>query len=209
MLDFAGPHYMLAGLMGASVHLVAKTGEPVASDTKLAIMPTATFETCPAELDVLFVPGGSTGTLAAMKDEAFIAFVKDRGARAKYIASVCTGSLILGRAGLLQGYAATSHWVVRDLLPHFGATAGESRVTEDRNRITGAGVSAGIDLGLTLVQRLRGGYYAKAMTLLAEYDPHPPIEAGTPQKAGPEITAELESMFAPLKKAMAELGPVN
>ncbi|NJO55713.1 MAG: hypothetical protein HC834_04395 [Rhodospirillales bacterium] len=107
-LDVVGPHYMLASLMGSTTYLVAKTKDPVASDLKLAIVPSTTFDDCPADLDILVVPGGSTGTLDAMKDAATLAFVKDRGSRAKYVCSVCTGSLLLGAAGLLQGYKATS-----------------------------------------------------------------------------------------------------
>lgn len=196
-LDVFGPHYMLASLMGAKVHFVAKTREPVASDFKVAVVPTATFEECPKDLDILCVPGGSGGTLAAMRDEATIAFLKDRGGRAKLVTSVCTGSLLLGAAGLLEGYRATSHWLARELLRDFGAEPIDQRVVVDRNRITGAGVTAGIDFGLSIVKQLRDEDYAKTVQLLAEYQPEPPLDAGTPGRAGPSTTKLVSDMFVP------------
>jgi putative intracellular protease/amidase len=195
ILDLIGPQYMFANLMGAIVHIVAKTRDPVMSDTRVAIVPTATFDECSRDLDILFVPGGTTGTLAAMQDADTLAFVADRGGRAKFVTSVCTGSLVLGAAGLLRGYEATSHWVTLEILPIFGAKGRRARVVFDRNRVTGAGVTAGLDFGLALVEHLRGVEYAKAVQLLAEYDPAPPLDAGTPAKAGPEITKLLSEMF--------------
>jgi len=194
-LDFVGPQYMFAGLMGAKVHLVASTMEPVTSDTHLAIMPTTTLAQAPRDLDILFVPGGGAGTIAAMQDERLLAFIADRGSRAKWITSVCTGSLVLAAAGLLKGYRATSHWVARPLLQAAGATPVEARVVRDRNRVTGAGVSAGLDLGLTIVGMLRDQAYAETMQLLAEYAPEPPFNAGSPRTAPPATTALLEDMF--------------
>ena len=187
-LDLIGPQYMLASLMGAKVHLVAESRIPVMTDTGVIITPTATFDDCPKDLDILFVPGGARGTLAAARDPKVLAFLKDRGSRAKLITSVCTGSMVLGAAGLLDGYQATSHWVTRDVLKDFGAKPVDARLVADRNRITAAGVSAGIDLGLYLVRQLRDEPYAKAMGLLAEYAPEPPVVAGTPAQAGPEST---------------------
>lgn len=195
-LDVVGPHYMLASLMGAKVWLVAKTPGPVESDLKLAIHATSNFENCPADLDIICVPGGTNGTLEAMRDEATIAFLKDRGSRAKYVTSVCTGSMLLGAAGLLRGYKATSHWGTRDVLRDFGAEPVDARVVIDRNRITGAGVTAGIDFGLSIVARQRDETYAKTMQLLAEYAPEPPYTAGTPAGAGPEVTTMLRDMLA-------------
>jgi putative intracellular protease/amidase len=194
-LDFVGPQYMFAGLMGATVHHVAKTMEPVVSDSRLALMPTATLAECPRDLDILFVPGGGAGTIAAMQDAELLAFLADRGPRAKLVTSVCTGSLVLGAAGLLQGYKATSHWATRSLLTDVGAIPVEGRVVHDRNRITGAGVSAGLDMGLTIVGLLRDAVYAQSMQLLAEYAPEPPLNAGTPRTAPPAVTAMLTEMF--------------
>jgi putative intracellular protease/amidase len=194
-LDLVGPQHMFASLMGAKVHLIARTAKPVASENGLALVPTTTLARAPRDLDILFVPGGGDGTLAALRDAALLAFLADRGARAKWVTSVCTGSLILGAAGLLKGYQATSHWVVRPLLSEAGAIPVEARVVRDRNRITGAGVSAGLDLGLTIVGLLRDPAYAEAVQLLAEYAPEPPFNAGTPCTAPPAVKALVEDMF--------------
>jgi len=193
--DLVGPQYMFANLMGAKVCLVAQSREPVMSDTGLAIMPTHTFDDCPRDLDILFIPGGSTGTLEAMENKILIDFVMDRGSRAKWISSVCTGSLVLGVAGLLQGYRATSHWVMRDLLKNVGAIPVDARVVQDRNRITGAGVTAGLDFGLTFIAKLRDQNYAETVQLLAEYAPEPPFNAGTPKTAPTSATKMTEDMF--------------
>jgi putative intracellular protease/amidase len=204
-LDLVGPQYMFGNLMGATVHLVAETEAPVESDTKLAIVPTLTFAACPRDLDLLFVPGGGQGTLAAMRNGTLIDFVADRGSRAGLVTSVCTGSLVLGQAGLLRGYRATSHWVTLGLLGAFGATPVDARVVEDRNRITGAGVSAGLDMGLRVVERMRDRQYAEAVQLLAEYAPQPPFAAGTPATAPAETTALIGGMFQGLLGEMREV----
>ncbi len=141
------------------------------------------------------MPGGTTGTVEAMKDEATLRFLRDRGDRAKFVTSVCTGSLLLGAAGLLKGYRATSHWVTKPLLPTFGAIVGDGRVVRDRNRITGGGVTAGLDFGLGLVSELRDRTYAEAVQLLAEYAPDPPYQAGDYRTAPREPKAILEAMF--------------
>jgi len=194
-LDLIGPQYAFASIMGARVSLVAKTLAPVVSDTGISMNPDLTFDTCPRNLDVLFVPGGSSGTLAAMTDAATVEFVCDRGSRAQWVTSVCTGSLVLGAAGLLQGKRATSHWLVREkLLPLLGATPLNARVVRDGNRVTGAGVSAGLDLGLTVVNLLMGTEYAQAVQLMEEYAPQPPFHAGTPESAGTKITAKMMDM---------------
>ncbi|MGQ3074881.1 MAG: DJ-1/PfpI family protein [Ferrovibrionaceae bacterium] len=194
-LDMVGPHHMLTSLMGATVHMVAKTLDPVVSDAGLIVSPTKTFEQCPADLDVICVPGGTSGTLAAMQDEATMRFLRDRGGRAKHVTSVCTGSLLLGAAGLLDGYEATSHWAARPLLPIFGARPVDARVVRDRNRITGGGVTAGIDFGLFLVGQLRDPEYAEAVQLIAEYAPDPPYDAGTPARAPAKVKTMIDDMF--------------
>ncbi len=202
-LDLVGPHYMLASLIGASVHLVARTKDPVASDQNLVLVPSDDFETCPRDLDILCVPGGTAGTLAAMGDAATLRFVKDRGGRARFVTSVCTGSLILGAAGLLEGHRATSHWLTRDVLPVFGAIPTPGRVVRDRNRITGGGVTAGIDFGLGLLGELRDRTYAETVQLLAEYAPEPPFDAGTPERAPPAVTGMMDAMFATFRRTAA------
>jgi putative intracellular protease/amidase len=208
-LDMVGPHHMLGSLMGASVHMVAKTMEPVVSDMRLTITPSATFETCPPDLDIICVPGGAEGTLAAMQDEATLAFLRDRAARAKLVTSVCTGSLVLGAAGLLKGYKATSHWVARDMLREFGAEPVNARVVVDRNRITGAGVTAGLDFGLSIVAQLRDDDYARSLQLLAEYHPEPPFDAGTPERAGSETARMISEMFVPFLEKVRNAAKVR
>ena len=194
-LDLLGPQYMFACMMGAKVLIAAQTLDPVMSDTGLKIMPDVDFAGCPRDPDLFLVPGGLTGTTAAMKDPRVLAFVAELGARAKLVTSVCTGSLVLGAAGLLKGYRATSHWIAAHMLREFGATPVDQRVVIDRNRITGAGVTAGMDMALTVVRMLRGEEYTKMVTLLAEYDPAPPVQAGNPRAAGPEITNMLRDMY--------------
>jgi cyclohexyl-isocyanide hydratase len=194
-LDMVGPHYMLTNLMGATTHIIAKTKDPVVSDTGLVFTPSITFEECPKDLDVLFVPGGSSGTLMAIRDPDTVQFVSERGKSARFVTSVCTGSLILGAAGLLNGYRATSHWMTLSLLEQLGATPESNRVVIDRNRITGAGVTAGIDFGLFLVSQMRDQKYAETVQLLAEYDPDPPFNSGNPKKASPDVKAIMDDMF--------------
>ncbi|MCR8842586.1 DJ-1/PfpI family protein [Paenibacillus sp. SC116] len=203
-LDLVGPQYVFAALM-QSVHLVAKSNEPVLSDTGLAIVPTITFEDCPEKVTILFVPGGSEGTLTAMEDEATLSFVKSRGGQADYVTSVCTGSLILAAAGLLEDYKATSHWATKHLLEEAGVEPVEGRVVFDRNRVTGGGVTAGIDFGLALAGRIRGDEYAKLIQLIAEYSPEPPYRAGTPCEAGEAATKHVTEMFVPFVTKAREL----
>lgn len=205
-LDMVGPHYMFTNLMGAKVHVVAKTAAPVTSDTGLTFTPTTTLADCPADLDIICVPGGTLGTLAAMQDDETLRFLKDRGSRARFVTSVCTGSLLLGAAGLLEGYRATSHWAAKPLLPIFGAIPAEGRMVQDRNRITGGGVTAGIDFGLSLVGALRDKVYAETVQLLAEYAPEPPYDAGTPARAPAEVKQIIEDM---MKDFFVEAGAVG
>ena len=202
-LDLIGPYTFLVET-NADVHLVWKNKEPVPLGYgAAAIVPTTTLKNCPRDLDVIFVPGG-VGTAAVMKDDSVLEFLADRASRARYVTSVCTGSLVLGCAGLLKGYKATSHWLTRDLLPSLGAIPVAERVVEDRNRITGAGVTSGIDFGLVLTARLRDPNIAQMLQLLNEYDPHPPFQAGNPREAGPGLTRYIEAGLAPGKEALKE-----
>jgi cyclohexyl-isocyanide hydratase len=186
LLDLIGPATALD--FHANIFLVAKTLDPVFSDQGVGIVPTHTFEDCPKNLDVLFVPGG-VGVLEAMTDRDLLRFVKDRGQTADYVTSVCTGSLIQAAAGLLEGYEATTHWAWHEVLTAFGAIPVKARVVADRNRLSGGGVTAGIDFGLQLLALLRGPEAAKSVQLMMEYDPSPPFEAGSPDKAGVGIVA--------------------
>jgi cyclohexyl-isocyanide hydratase len=184
MLDLVGPLTVFS--VHARVHLFWKDLQPVVSDAGIAMVPTTLLRDCPEKLDVLFVPGGF-GTQAAMADPELISFLQMAAARADYITSVCGGSLLLGAAGLMQGYRATTHWAVHDMLALFGAHPVKARVVTDRNRISGGGVTAGIDFGLTVLAQLRGDYVARAVQLMIEYDPAPPFDAGSPDKAGADV----------------------
>jgi cyclohexyl-isocyanide hydratase len=181
MLDLVGPLTVFS--MHAKLHLFWKTLEPVASDSGVGLLPTTLLSNCPEKLDVLFVPGGF-GTEAAMADAELIAFLQTAAQRADYITSVCSGSLLLGAAGLIDGYRATTHWALHDALSQFGAQPVKARVVTDRNRISGGGVTAGIDFGLTVLAQLRGADVAQMVQLMMEYDPQPPFDAGSPEKAG-------------------------
>lgn len=204
-LDMVGPHHMLGSLMGSTTYIVAKSKEPVVSDMKLAMVPSHTFADCPKDIDIICVPGGSEGTLAAMADAETIAFLRDVGSRAKYVTSVCTGSLVLGAAGLLRGYSATTHWGALSVLEKLGAKPVAERVVIDRNRITGAGVTAGLDFGLQLVSMLRDRSYAESVQLLAEYDPAPPFAAGSIRKAPKEPAEMVTAMLAPFADVAGSL----
>ncbi|PCJ42964.1 MAG: thiamine biosynthesis protein ThiJ [SAR86 cluster bacterium] len=182
MQDLVGPMTVF-NIMGAEIHLVWKNLDSVSTDLGISVTPTTTFEDTPQDLDVLFVPGGLGGSIDLMQDKAVLDFLSDRGETATYVTSVCTGSLLLGAAGLLKGYRATSHWYTRDHLALMGATPVNERVVQDRNRITGGGVTAGIDFGLTLAALLKSEEDAKRYQLLMEYAPAPPFNAGTPETA--------------------------
>jgi len=203
-LDALGPHYFLAGMMGATVRFVAKTKDLVpcegATNGGFCIRPHMTFAECPANLDLLLIPGGVTGTLAAIADDKIRRFVADRGSKAKLAGSVCTGSLLLGAAGLLKGRKATSHWQTLDVLKDVGATPVRERIVFDgTDRVTAAGVSAGLDLGVELIRRFRGDFYAQGMQLLGEYDPQPPFpKGGNPATADKLVVDMLNMMHGPL-----------
>lgn len=198
-LDLIGPYQFLCSLEDHQVLLVSKKKGRVVSDTGLEIVTDLSFKECPKDLAVIFVPGGTEGTLAAMKDSETMDFVKDRGSRAKFVTSVCTGSLILAAAGFLKGKKATSHWVVRDLLKDFGAQPTNQRVVVDGNAVTGAGVSAGLDIGLLLVKLLASEAYAKQCQLWFEYDPQPSFDNGSPEKSKPQDVSMLLEMAAPFR----------
>ncbi|WP_406276497.1 DJ-1/PfpI family protein [Nocardia sp. NBC_00881] len=203
-LDFIGPQYAFACLSGATLHQVAVTMDPIVTDTGVTLTPTATLDQCPRDVDVLFVPGGTNGTLAAMRDDSVVQFVADRGGTARWVTSVCTGSLLLSAAGLLHGYRATSHWAARDLLAEAGAIPTDSRVVVDRNRVTGAGVSAGLDLGYVILSLLRNQRYAETVQLMAEYAPQPPFDAGSPNTARQATKTMVEEMFTDFRTGVKD-----
>jgi cyclohexyl-isocyanide hydratase len=175
------------------MHYLWKTIEPIPSDAGFALMPTTTFKDCP-QLDLICVPGGA-GQVALMTDDETLTFLRRQAEKAKYVTSVCTGSLILGAAGLVNGYKSACHWMYRDFLPAFGAIPVNARVVKDRNRISGGGVTAGIDFALTVVAEIWGEEAAKMIQLYLEYNPQPPFDAGSPERAGPELTARAKKLF--------------
>jgi cyclohexyl-isocyanide hydratase len=193
-LDLTGPYEVLARMPNVQVHLVAATLEPVRTEWGLIITPDAAFESTPP-IDVLCVPGG-WGVNARLEDEELIAFLRERGERARYVTSVCSGALLLGAAGLLRGYRATTHWLSLDLLTLFGAEPVAERVVRDGNRITAAGVSAGIDFGLVLAAEIFGAASAQAIQLAIEYDPAPMFDSGSPHRAPPNVRTAVEGASA-------------
>src|SRR5262252_2976702 len=181
-LDFTGPLQVLARVPQSTIHIVARSLEPVPSDCGLGLVPTHSFADCPP-LDLLCVPGGGVGVIAAASDRATIDFVRSQARQARYVTSVCTGAFILGVAGLLRGRRATTHWAFTDLLPLVGATHQKARVVKDGNLITAGGVTSGIDFGLSIAAELAGEVVAQTIQLGIEYDPAPPFDAGHPDRA--------------------------
>ena len=194
-LDFTGPLQVFSRVPGAKVHLVWKRIEAVPSDTVLSIMPTQTLAECP-RLDVICVPGGY-GTDDLMVDDEVLEFLRKQAEGARYITSVCTGSTVLAAAGLLKGYRASTHWSAMEALALLGAIPSRERVCMDGNRITGGGVTAGIDMALTLAARLVDQPTAEGIQLGIEYNPAPPFNAGSPETAPAGVVAALKEKMAP------------
>ena len=194
-LDFVGPLTALS--MSCKTYLLSKTLDPVMTDCSFSVVPTMTFSDCPQHLDILLLPGGF-GSNEAMKDPELLAFLKSRGATADYVTSVCSGSTILGAAGLLDGYKSTTHWAYFPVLKAMNVETVSERVVTDRNRISGGGVTAGIDFGLSVLAKIRGEDAAKRMQLIMEYDPQPPFKAGHPNSADPRLTSEVSEWINPL-----------
>jgi cyclohexyl-isocyanide hydratase len=190
-LDLTGPFEVLARLPNADVHLVWKNLDPIISDVGLRILPTMTLADCP-DLDVICIPGGP-GMNELLEDEEVLSFVRRQGTTARYVTSVCTGALVLGAAGLLQGYKAATHWASMQFLEAFGAVPVHTRVCIDRNRITGGGVTAGIDFGLLLAEALSDRMTAEKIQLYMEYNPEPPFAAGSPNTAPAAVVSEFRS----------------
>lgn len=194
-LDVIGPHDVLSRLPGVDAISVSKDGGPVTADTGVLGL-TATHAMVDVEsCDVLVVPGGMAGTFAAAADPEILDWIRAVTADATWVTSVCTGALILGAAGLLEGRRATTHWAAIDLLAGFGAEPVRERVVVDGNVVTGAGVSAGIDFALTLASWIAGDDVARTIQLGIEYDPDPPFDCGSPAKAPPELIERAGSLF--------------
>jgi cyclohexyl-isocyanide hydratase len=201
-LDLTGPYEVLARLPGAESRLVWKTLDPVRSDNGLTILPDTTLAACPA-LDLVLVPGGP-GINPLLEDAEVLAFVRRMAAAARWVVGICTGSLVLGAAGLLRGRRAGTHWQSRDLLRAFGAEPVAERVVVDGNLVTGGGVTAGIDVALTVAAEIAGRATAEAIQLAIEYDPAPPFAAGSPERADPAVVAQVIERAAARQRDRSE-----
>ena len=201
-LDFTGPYEVFGQVPGAEIKVISTSMEPVAARGGLRFLPDTTLDNAP-QLDVLFVAGGP-GVSAAMEDAKVLEFLRRQAVKAKFVTSVCTGSLLLGAAGLLKGYRATAHWMSLDLLPYFGAITLPDRVVIDRNRITGGGGTSGIDCALVIAGELVGSDAAKKIQLMIEYNPAPPFDCGHPSKADPALVESVRNAMAPMQAARRE-----
>lgn len=199
-LDVMGAYQVLSFPPNSTIHLIWKTLKPITSNEGLIVTPTTTFKNCPT-LDVICVPGGGMGQVQVMQDREILSFLQQKSNTAKYITSVCTGSLLLAKANLLQGYRATCHWAFREHLALLGVEVIPERIVIDRDRITGAGVTSGIDFGLTLISLLWGDEMAQMTQLMMEYSPQPPFNAGTPETASKPLVESLKKLGSPLIEA--------
>ncbi|KST68896.1 DJ-1/PfpI family protein [Mastigocoleus testarum] len=195
-LDLTGPHQVFAFFPNTVIHLIWKSLETVISSEGLKILPSTTFDDCP-RLDVICVPGGR-GQVEMMEDEQVLKFLRSQAKDAKYITSVCTGSMILAAAGLLQGYRAACHWLFRDYLKMLGVEVSTERVVIDRNRITGGGITAGIDFALVIAAQLYDEDTAKRLQLILEYNPAPPFNTGSPETAGTVLVGKIKQFAGEL-----------
>jgi cyclohexyl-isocyanide hydratase len=197
-LDMTGPYEVLARLPDTRVELIARSLEPVTTDRGMQIVPTTTYADCPP-LDVIMVPGGP-GQQDLMEDEEALGFLRKQAAGAKFVTSVCTGSLVLGAAGLLKGRRATCHWAAIEHLKALGAVPVSEKVVVDGNIVTGAGVTSGIDFALALAAMLEGEQAAREIQLQIEYDPAPPFNSGSPKSAARETLDAVKTRIAPLSE---------
>ena len=193
-LDLTGPFEVFSRFKELKLHLAWKSLEPVTDISGLRLLPTTTLDDCP-QADILFVPGGP-GQIELMTDVEVLAFLRRQAKDAAYITSVCTGSLVLAAAGLLTGHRATCHWLSLDQLTHFGVTPVAERVVVDGNRVTGGGVTSGIDFALTLTAKLFGEERAKRAQLFMEYDPAPPFTGGSPRSSDASLVDSIKQETA-------------
>ncbi len=201
-LDLTGPYEVLARLPGAETLLLAKDLEPVRSEHGLTILPQVRLADCPA-LDLILVPGGP-GINPLLEDEEVLRFLRRAAAGARCVVGICTGSLVLGAAGLLRHRRAATHWMSRDLLRAFGAEPVAQRVVVDGNLFTGGGVTAGIDVALSVAAEIAGPAAAKAIQLAIEYDPAPPFSSGSPETAEPAIRQAVLAAAEPRQRDRAD-----
>ena len=198
-LDLTGPAQVLSRLGNTELNLVWKNKEPVPTDAGFPLLPTATFDEID-HVNILCVPGGF-GTMDVMQDPEVLDWLRKIAAKADWVTSVCTGSLVLGAAGLLKGYRSACHWASVGQLEFFGAIPVRERIVEDRNRFSGGGVTSGVDFALALASRIRNEDFARFIQLSIEYDPNPPFDAGSPDKVSPEI---LQRYYKMVEAAMPD-----
>ncbi len=202
VLDAVGPYEVLSRLPGARVRwLAAEPGPMTPESGQLTLLADAPYEDVPSP-DLVLVPGG-TGTRAVLGDERLLSWLRGAHEGATWTTSVCTGSLLLGAAGILDGLRATSHWTELDALAGFGAIPTDERVVAEGKVVTSAGVSSGIDMGLWLAGQIAGEEFAKALQLMLEYDPQPPFDSGSTAKAGPELVALVRTAAESFRAASA------
>ena len=200
-LDLIGPLQAFSQLPDSNIQIAWKNTDPVMTDTGMAMVPTHRFSESFEAPDILFAPGGTKATFDLSKDEATLDFLRQKSANASWVTSVCTGAILLGAAGLLKGYKATTHWAAMDYLSAYGAIPTKGRYVIDRNRVTGGGVTAGIDFGLALIAKIVSDEVAQTIQLAMEYSPQPPFKSGTPEEASPEILQGVVTRFTELLEA--------
>ena len=195
-IDYVAPADLLVRIPGATLNLVWKHTEPLKTELGWEFRATASYESC-GQLDMIVVPGGP-GIAALLQDEQTLSFLAQQARGATWIVGICTGPLVLGAAGLLEGYKATCHWGSHELLAQVGAIAVDERVVVDRNRITGAGMTSGIDCALKAIALASSDDVARGVQLFAEYDPQPPFDSGTPHKAPPALVEAMRDRLRPI-----------
>lgn len=203
LLDFVGPYETFKATPEAETLLIGADMQPLTASCGLPLQPTISFDDCP-QLDVICVPGGA-GVNPLLRDEGTLSFIRKQAEGARYITSVCTGSLLLGAAGLLKGKKATSHWYAVDFLEKFGAIHTPGRVVRDGNLITAGGITSGIDFGLVMIAELFGQEEAEAVQLGIEYAPQPPFNSGTPETAPAGARALAEQRLGASRKLREQI----
>jgi cyclohexyl-isocyanide hydratase len=201
MLDAYGPLQVLAVCQLFNTFTFAKSSEPLPSDANVALLPNYGFSDCP-RIDVLIVPGGAN-PIGQIQDEQVISFLRAAGEQAKYVTSVCTGALILAETGLLDGYKSTVHWAYAESLKRYNrVNYVDQRIVKDRNRISGGGISAGLDFALTLIAEIAGDQHAMTIELLLEYDPQPPFHSGNHNLVGDKLKQQVQGMVHQIAKEL-------
>lgn len=201
MLDAYGPLQVLAVSRLFNTFTFAKSAEPLPCDANVALLPNYGFSDCP-HLDVLIVPGGAN-PIEQIQDEQVISFLRAAGEQAKYVTSVCTGALILAETGLLDGYQSTVHWAYAESLKRYqGVSYVNQRIVKDRNRISGGGITAGLDFALTLIAEIAGEQQARTMELILEYDPQPPFNSGDHNLVDAELKQQVQGMIHQIGKEL-------